>query len=117
MEYFIDRLEKVLNEKGISKTELAEKIGIRRPTISDWKKNGAIPSGDICLKIAEYLGVSVEWLVRGKEKKSPFETYTIEEIKRLAKLRDITPEQKESIDILLDGYMMVNQQALKKVSG
>ena len=55
--------------------------------------------------------------MRGKEKKSHFETYTIEEIRRLAKLRDITPEQKESIDILLDGYMMVNQQALKKVSG
>ena len=52
MEYFIDRLEKVLKDKGISKTELAEKNGIRRPTISDWKKNGAVPSGDVGLKIA-----------------------------------------------------------------
>lgn len=114
---FVERIDQKLKEKNLKRISLCDDLGITHSALTDWKKRGTIPSGDICLKIAEYLGVSVEWLVRGKEKKSPFETYTIEEIKRLAKLRDITPEQKESIDILLDGYMMVNQQALKKVSG
>lgn len=68
MENFIDRLEKKLDEKKITKTELATDLGIRRPTLSEWKKNGAIPAGDVCLKIANYLGVSVEWLITGKEK-------------------------------------------------
>lgn len=114
---FVERIDQKLKEKNLKRISLCDDLGITHSALTDWKKRGTIPSGDICLKIAEYLGVSVEWLVRGKEKKSHFETYTIEEIRRLAKLRDITPEQKESIDILLDGYMMVNQQALKKVSG
>ena len=114
---FVERIDQKLKEKNLKRAAMLEDIGIDTSIMTAWKKRGTIPSGDICLKIAEYLGVSVEWLVRGKEKKSHFETYTMEEIRRLAKLRDITPEQKESIDILLDGYMMVNQQALKKVSG
>lgn len=69
MECFVERLESILKEKGITKTELANKIGIRRPTLSEWKKNGAIPAGDVCVKIAEYLDVDVEYLITGKHKK------------------------------------------------
>lgn len=67
MKTFIDRIEEVLEKKEISKTELSEALNIRRPTLSEWKKNGAIPSADIALKIAKYLNVSVEWLITGEE--------------------------------------------------
>ena len=68
MECFVERLESILKEKGITKTELANKIGIRRPTLSEWKKNGAIPAGDVCVKIARYLDVDVEYLITGVHK-------------------------------------------------
>ena len=64
---FMDRVESILKEKRLTQKELAEDLGLRRPTLSDWKKNGAVPAGDICIRIADYLGVSVEWLVTGKE--------------------------------------------------
>ncbi len=114
MEYFIDRLEKVLKDKGISKTELAEKNGIRRPTISDWKKNGAVPSGDVCLKIAKYLGVSAEWLISGEETK---DCIPAEEKKRLAMLRELTPEQRHTIDVLLNDFEKTNMESFKKDLG
>lgn len=111
---FIDRLENFLNEKKITKTELAEKIGIRRPTISEWKKNGAIPSGDICLKIANYLNVSVEWLLSGEEKQAP--QLSQEEEQFIGTYQSLTEEQKKTIRILLDGYKNENKELLKKVS-
>ncbi len=111
---FIDRLENFLNEKKITKTELAEKIGIRRPTISEWKKNGAIPSGDICLKIANYLNVSVEWLLTGEEKQAP--QLSQEEEQFIGTYQNLTEEQKKTIRILLDGYKNENTELLKKVS-
>jgi transcriptional regulator with XRE-family HTH domain len=114
MEYFIDRLEKVLKDKGISKTELAEKNGIRRPTISDWKKNGAVPSGDVCLKIARYLGVSAEWLISGEETK---DYIPAEEKKRLSMLRELTPEQRHTIDVLLNDFERINMESFKKDLG
>jgi transcriptional regulator with XRE-family HTH domain len=63
---FIDRLETLLKEKGISQKSLAEYIGIRNPSISDWKKEGTIPRADVAIKIAEYLNVSVEYLITGE---------------------------------------------------
>jgi transcriptional regulator with XRE-family HTH domain len=63
---FIDRLEALLKEKGVSQKSLAEYIGIRNPSISDWKKEGTIPRADVAIKIAEYLNVSVEYLITGK---------------------------------------------------
>lgn len=114
MEYFIDRLEKVLKDKGISKTELAEKNGIRRPTISDWKKNGAVPSGDVCLKIARYLGVSAEWLISGEETK---DYIPAEEKKLLSMLRELTPEQRHTIDVLLNDFEKTNMESFKKDLG
>ena len=64
---FMDRVESVLKERKWTQKEMAESLGLRRPTLSDWKKNGAVPAGDIALKIADYLNVSIEWLICGKE--------------------------------------------------
>lgn len=64
---FIIRLEQLLKDNCITQKTLAENIGIRVPTISDWKKNGTFPPVDIALKIAQALNVSVEYLVLGKE--------------------------------------------------
>jgi transcriptional regulator with XRE-family HTH domain len=64
---FIERLEILLKERGISQKSLAEYIGIRNPSISEWKKEGTIPRADIAIKIAEYINVSVEYLITGTE--------------------------------------------------
>lgn len=117
MELFIDRVEKVLKEKGITKAELAEKVGIRRPTLSEWKKNGAIPSGDVCLRIAGYLGVSAEWLISGREAEERPERITPEERGLLAELRSLSPAQREHISISLGVFMEQNRRAQGKKTG
>ena len=46
--YFMERVEGLLKEKKLTQKELADDLGLRRPTLSDWKKNGAIPAGADC---------------------------------------------------------------------
>jgi transcriptional regulator with XRE-family HTH domain len=64
---FAERLERLIKENKTSQTALAEYAGIRRPSISEWKKEGTLPRADVALKIAEFLGVSVEYLITGAE--------------------------------------------------
>ncbi len=96
---FMDRVEMILKQKKLTQKELAEELGLRRPSLSDWKKNGSVPAGDVCLKIANYLKVSVEWLISGKEG-----GLSKEESELLAQWSMLSPEQKNNINILLDGW-------------
>lgn len=114
---FVERIDQKLKEKNLKRVAMLEDIGIDTSIMTAWKKRGTIPSGDVCIKIAEYLGVSVEWLVRGTERTAEKEEYNKEEKKLIEKIRDLTPQQRESIDILLDGYTMANMEEFKKVSG
>ena len=96
---FMDRVEMILKQKKLTQKELAKELGLRRPSLSDWKKNGSVPAGDVCLKIANYLKVSVEWLISGKEG-----GLSKEESELLAQWSMLSPEQKNNINILLDGW-------------
>lgn len=96
---FMDRVEMILKQKKLTQKELAEELGLRRPSLSDWKKNGSVPAGDVCLKIANYLKVSVEWLISGKEG-----GLSKEESELLTQWSMLSPEQKNNINILLDGW-------------
>ena len=98
-ETFMDRVETLLKEKRITQKEMADTLSLRRPTLSDWKKNGAVPAGDICLKIADYLGVSVEWLISGKEAGLSTEQRAL-----LSQWSKLSADQKDTIQILLDKW-------------
>lgn len=67
MELFAERLERLIKEKKLTQTAVADSVGIRRPTISDWKKNGSYPTADVAVKIAKLLGVSTEYLITGQD--------------------------------------------------
>lgn len=108
---FMDRVESILKEKRLTQKELAEDLGLRRPTLSDWKKNGAVPAADICLRIAEYLGVSVEWLVTGKET-----ALTSEEKTLLKQWKILTPDQKDTLLTLLNKWESEYQAREKNAS-
>jgi phage repressor protein C with HTH and peptisase S24 domain len=60
-----DRLTSIMKEKKISQAKLGEAIGMSQTTI--WKlMTGKTKSNRNLLKIADYLGVSVEWLAKGE---------------------------------------------------
>jgi len=98
-EEFIEILEGLLKDKALSQKELAEKIGLRRPSISDWKKKGTYPYADVAVKIAEILGVSVEYLITGKNA----EGITREEGELLAAFRLLDSRDQEDVLGIIQG--------------
>lgn len=56
-----------LSEIDIPQKEFAVKIGANEKTVSAWKKNGTTPSADYIYPISKLLGVSLEYLLTGKE--------------------------------------------------
>ena len=61
---FYDILREVSREKKTSPCAVAEAIGMSKSNVSRWKK-GYSPRLDVVIKIAKYLEVDPECLVRG----------------------------------------------------
>lgn len=62
----VDRIDYLCAGQCIRRKQLADAIGIGSSTIATWALRNTIPSADVALEIAHYFGVSVEWLITGK---------------------------------------------------
>ena len=65
---FYDNFCKLCKGKNLKPTNVALEIGVSRATATKWK-NGSIPSGDSLIKLADYFGVSVDYLLSDDTKK------------------------------------------------
>ena len=63
----IERIVMLMKERGLNGKQLAEEIGIAKNAISEWKSGRIKPSTDVVIKIADYFGVSCDYLLTGKE--------------------------------------------------
>lgn len=59
----INNLFKFLGEKGISAKKLSDDTGISTGNISDWKSGRCLPSINSLITIADYLNVSIDYLI------------------------------------------------------
>lgn len=62
-ESFIKKLSILLEEKNITQRELAEKINVTEVTISRYLSGERSPRIEIVSKIAEFFGVSIDYLL------------------------------------------------------
>lgn len=57
-----DIVEKLLAERGITATKLARELGLSQSTFSAWKRGEYVPKGDKRKKVADYFGVTLDYL-------------------------------------------------------
>ncbi|EAS8073784.1 helix-turn-helix domain-containing protein [Salmonella enterica] len=61
-----ERLDIIAQQHHLSGSDLARIAGVGRSSVNAWKKRGTI-SKDSALKIAEATGLSLSWILTGKE--------------------------------------------------
>lgn len=98
--------EKLCKERGVTAYRVSEETGIKTSSLSGWKAGKFTPKQEKLKKIADYFGVSIEYLMTGEEKES--ESYYInpetaemaqaiydnKELRLLFDVaKDVTPEQ------------------------
>ena len=69
-------------KKGLSQSELGERLGVSNKAVSKWENGGAYPSTELMLPLAEALGVTIEELYqavteskKGKTKKPSYDGF------------------------------------------
>lgn len=63
--------ERLLKQKGVTSYRVYKETGVSQSTLSDWKRGRSAPKAEILQKIAEYFGVTVDYLLGKEEKPAP----------------------------------------------
>lgn len=80
---FFNRFKTLCDHKGVSCKRAAEEMGLSNSIATKWKKTGATPQGETLNRIAEYFGVSVDFLLSSETQaqKHPVKAISDEDIK------------------------------------
>lgn len=95
--------EQLLQKYGVTAYKVAKETGVTQTTLSNWKSGRSIPKQPSMQKIADFFGVSLDYLMTGKEpedKQSDFEAKNKTERDLLVLCRsmdDVTEEEKEAL--------------------
>ena len=63
MKVFAERLKDLRNERGISQAQLAKTLGVSFGIVCYWETDRSEPTAPNLVKIADYFGVSVDYLL------------------------------------------------------
>lgn len=63
---FGERLQGLRKGRNLTQDELAEMVNVTRPSLAKWERNMCEPSAETIVALSKALGVSVEYLLTGK---------------------------------------------------
>lgn len=90
-----DRIQKLLVDRDIEQQDFAKAIGVRKQAISEWK-NGITKSYTKYIdKIADFFGVSVDYLLGKTDSPTPPTQDQKDEFTEL--LKDFSPDEREQV--------------------
>lgn len=89
---------RLLEKYGVTAYKVSRATGIGDSTFTDWKNGRSIPKQDKLQKIADYFGVTLDYLMTGKEEPEKKETTLTPKDER-----DITKDLNNIMDKLLSG--------------
>jgi transcriptional regulator with XRE-family HTH domain len=65
------RLQKWMTDSGVTQLELARRMEVSQPTVSDWLNEKTFPSTENLIGLSEVTGISLDELARRKSEAEP----------------------------------------------
>lgn len=109
-EDIVRRIDTLLRERNEKRLSLAEHCGFSLQALSDWSKRGSVPSADKAVAIANYLGVSIEWLLTGSEK----EGLTPKQRELIRNYETLSERDKKTVDNLIASLLSDDSYSIDK---
>lgn len=120
--------EQLLQKNGISAYRVSKETGVTQTALSNWKSGRNTPSTQTLQRLADYFGVTIDYLMTGKSetpKKSQLKPRDEKDIKNILKnteqllkqdglMFDGQPASPEAIDSILSAMQIGMEMAKKK---
>lgn len=100
------RIKQYREALGLTKAELAVKVGLPRAPITRYEKKGDVPSPEVIRKLVGALGVSADYLLGRMEDKEFFKNPALRIL-----INDIKNLPPVSIDLMCKFYCLLLEQS------
>jgi transcriptional regulator with XRE-family HTH domain len=95
---FYDIFKELCDKKGVSPSRACLEMNLSRSLGAKWKNTGANPSFDVLSKIADYFGVSIDYLLGNTQKEKPAQNVQVrDENNNIVVLDDETRDLIDSL--------------------
>lgn len=98
---FADRLSFARKQKKIRQADLGKMVGTSGDIIGKYERGENTPSIEVAAKIADALGVTLDYLIKDGE----YEQIDEDTLKRLKEVQKLSPEDKAHVFALLDAFI------------
>lgn len=113
---FSIRLKELIKDTGYNQVEITRKIGLSKNAISNYV-NGQIPNAKILLKLSQFLGTSMEYLLTGKEPEiKPVFTLSETEKEMLALFKQLAKKEQYKLIGRIEAILEMQKQVEKSKS-
>ena len=97
---FGENVAQARKKKGLSQDELAKQVGTISVTIGRYERNEIKPSIDVATKVADALGVSLDYLVGSSDA-------VLEKslVKKITAIQQLPTDDQECVHKMLDAFL------------
>ena len=106
--------EQLLQKNGISAYKVSKEAGVTQTALSNWKNGRNTPSAQTLQKIADYFGVSIDYLRTGKELKDKEPKLKPRDEKDIKNILENTEQLLEQDGLMFDGQP-ASQEAIGSI--
>ncbi len=100
-----ERLARIRRERGITQAELAEKLGLAQPNVSDYERGVLRLNADLILKPTEILKVSADELLGLREPKTTRSPRNRRLARRLEEIERLPRRDQEALLRTIDAFL------------
>ena len=102
---FSDRLSYARKQKKIRQADLGRMVGTSGDIIGKYERGENVPSIDVATKIADALGVTIDYLVKDGE----YQHIDNDTLKRLREIQNLSQEDRTHLFYMIDNLIKVSK--------
>lgn len=102
-----ERIKRLRMERGWSQAQFALKLEVHAKQVSGWERNAHTPSTDVLIKMAEALGVSLDYLAfEDRDASRRVDIADVELLEKLEAIDKLSDSDKQTVKAVLDTFIM-----------
>lgn len=102
-----ERVKRLRMERGWSQAQLAQRLDVHPKQVSGWERGAHVPSTEVLIRIADVLGVSLDYLAfENRATNRHLDIADLELLQKLQEVDKLSEGDRQTVKAVLDTFIL-----------